>query len=64
MRSIGFGVRQRADRSELLDLQAVAEVLGRTQAILHNRPVTLADLEAASGAFDRCLAELNYNPWN
>lgn len=35
----------------------------RTQAVLHVRPVTIEDVEAASGAFDVFLAGLKYNPW-
>ena len=35
----------------------------RTQAILHERPVTIEEVEAASRAFDECLAELRYDPW-
>lgn len=34
----------------------------RTQAVLHDRPVTLHDVEEASKAFDACLAELQYDP--
>jgi hypothetical protein len=34
-----------------------------TQAILHDRPVTIEDVEAASRKFDECLAELRYDPW-
>ena len=35
----------------------------RKQAILHERPVTLVDVELASQSFDRCLVALNYDPW-
>jgi hypothetical protein len=35
----------------------------RTQAMLHSRPVTIEDVEAASRTFDECLAELKYDPW-
>ena len=35
----------------------------RTQAILHERPVTLVDLKLASISFDKCLVALNYDPW-
>jgi hypothetical protein len=35
----------------------------RAQAILHERPVTLVDVELASQSFDRCLVALNYDPW-
>ena len=36
----------------------------QTQAILHERPVTIEDVEAASRTFDECLAELGYDPWS
>jgi hypothetical protein len=36
----------------------------RTQAVLHERPVTLNDVEAASRSFDACLCRLNYDPWS
>jgi hypothetical protein len=36
----------------------------RTQAILHDRPVTIEDVEVASRIFDDCLAELKYDPWS
>ena len=36
----------------------------RTQAILHDRPVTLGEVEAASRAFNDCLSELKYDPWS
>jgi hypothetical protein len=35
----------------------------RTQAMLHDRPVTLEDVETASRAFNHCLSELKYDPW-
>ena len=35
----------------------------RTQAILHDRPVTLADVELALGVFNDCLSELKFDPW-
>jgi len=35
----------------------------RAQAVLHDRPVTLEDVEAASRSFDDCLSELKYDPW-
>jgi hypothetical protein len=35
----------------------------QTQAVLHDRPVTLENIEAASRAFDECLSGLNYDPW-
>jgi hypothetical protein len=35
----------------------------QTQEVLHQRPVTLAAVEAASRTFDACLAELKYDPW-
>jgi hypothetical protein len=34
----------------------------QTQAILYERPVTLKAVEAASQAFNDCLAKLKYNP--
>ncbi len=36
----------------------------RTQAVLHDRPVTFEDVEAASRAFEDCLSILKYNPWS
>lgn len=36
---------------------------GSMQAVLHDRPVTLEDVEAASRSFDECLYELKYDPW-
>jgi hypothetical protein len=36
----------------------------RTQVILHDRPVTLEGVEAASRAFNDCLSELKYDPWS
>ena len=39
------------------------ECWNRTQAILKERPVTVEDIEAASQSFDKCLAELKYDPW-
>jgi hypothetical protein len=36
----------------------------RTQAALHERPVTIESVEAASRAFDQCLAELKFDPWS
>ena len=36
----------------------------RTQGVLHERPVTLQDVERASQAFDACLAALKYDPLN
>ena len=35
----------------------------QTQAVLHQRPVTIDSVEAASKAFDVCVAELKYDPW-
>jgi hypothetical protein len=35
----------------------------QTQSVLHKRPVTIDAVEAASRAFDACVAELKYNPW-
>ena len=35
----------------------------QTQAVLHQRPVTIEAVEAASRAFDACLVDLRYNPW-
>ncbi len=35
----------------------------QTQAMLHRRPVTIEAIEAASLAFDRCVADLKYDPW-
>jgi hypothetical protein len=35
----------------------------QTQAVLHKRPVTIDEVEAASKAFDACVAELKYHPW-
>ncbi|MGC3971404.1 MAG: hypothetical protein QM775_29915 [Pirellulales bacterium] len=35
----------------------------QTQAILHRRPVTMEAVEAASHAFDACIADLKYDPW-
>ncbi len=34
----------------------------RTQAVLHDRPVTLHDVEEAAKAFNACLAKLDYDP--
>ena len=34
----------------------------RAQAVLHDRPVTLHNVEEASKAFNACLANLNYDP--
>jgi len=34
------------------------------QAILQERPVTIEAVEAASQAFDACLAEMKYDPWS
>lgn len=36
----------------------------KTQSILHDRPVTIQDVEDASQAFDDCLARMKYDPWN
>jgi hypothetical protein len=35
----------------------------QTQAMLHQRPVTIEAVEAASQAFDACVADLKYDPW-
>ena len=35
----------------------------QTQAVLNERPVTLKDVEAGSRAFEKCLSEMNYDPW-
>ena len=35
----------------------------REQSILHEHPVSIADIEAASKAFDECLAVLYYDAW-
>jgi len=35
----------------------------RTQAVLHDRPVRLEDVEAAARSFDDCLSQLRYDPW-
>jgi hypothetical protein len=35
----------------------------QTQAVLHQRPVTIEAVEAASQAFDACVANLKYDPW-
>jgi hypothetical protein len=35
----------------------------QTQAMLHKRPGTIEEVEAASRAFDACLAKLKYDPW-
>jgi hypothetical protein len=35
----------------------------QTQAVLHERPVSLENVETASRIFDTCLAELKYDPW-
>jgi hypothetical protein len=35
----------------------------QTQAMLHNRQVTIEAVESASKEFDACLAELKYDPW-
>ena len=35
----------------------------QTQAMLHQRPVTIEAVEAASQAFDACVAGLKYDPW-
>jgi len=35
----------------------------QTQSVLHNRPITMDAVEAASRAFDACLVELKYDPW-
>jgi hypothetical protein len=34
----------------------------RTQTVLHDRPVTLENVKAASQSFHHCLAELKYDP--
>ena len=34
----------------------------RTQAVLHDRPVTLHDVEEAAKVFNACLAKLEYDP--
>jgi hypothetical protein len=34
-----------------------------TQAMLHERPVTIEAVEAASRSFNVCVAELKYDPW-
>lgn len=34
-----------------------------TRRVLHERPVTMEDVEAARRAFEGCLTELNYDPW-
>ena len=35
----------------------------QTQAMLHQRPVTIEAVEAASRAFDACVQDLKYDPW-
>lgn len=35
----------------------------QTQIVLHRRPVTIEAVEAASQAFDDCVAGLKYDPW-
>jgi hypothetical protein len=35
----------------------------QSQEVLHQRPVTLGAVEAASRAFDACLIELRYDSW-
>jgi len=35
----------------------------RVQAILHDRPVTLAEVETVSSAFESCLSAWDYDPW-
>ncbi|HEV2437978.1 MAG TPA: hypothetical protein VG077_18440 [Verrucomicrobiae bacterium] len=35
----------------------------QTQTVLHHRPVTIDAVEAASQAFDACVADLKYDPW-
>jgi hypothetical protein len=35
----------------------------QTQAVLHQRPVSIDAVEAAHRAFEVCLAELKYDPW-
>jgi hypothetical protein len=35
----------------------------QTQAMLHQRPVTIKAVEAAAAAFNACVAELKYDPW-
>ncbi|MBL9172363.1 MAG: hypothetical protein JNL10_02410 [Verrucomicrobiales bacterium] len=35
----------------------------QTQAVLHQRPVSIDAVEAASQAFDACSAGLKYDPW-
>jgi hypothetical protein len=36
----------------------------KTQSILHDRPVTIKNVEDASQAFNDCLVGLKYDPWN
>jgi hypothetical protein len=36
----------------------------RTQSVLHERPVTLEQVEAASRTFNECLSVLKYDPWS
>lgn len=35
----------------------------QTQAVLHQRPVSIDAVEAAHRAFESCLAQLKYDPW-
>ncbi|HVV73378.1 MAG TPA: hypothetical protein VHI52_18035 [Verrucomicrobiae bacterium] len=35
----------------------------QTQAMLHQRPVSLEAVEAASRTFGACVADLKYDPW-
>jgi hypothetical protein len=35
----------------------------RTQAMLHQRPVSIDAVESAQRAFEACLVELKYDPW-
>jgi hypothetical protein len=35
----------------------------QTQAVLHQRPVSIDAVEAAHRAFEACLTELKYDPW-
>jgi len=35
----------------------------QADAILHERPVTITDVESALNSFEGCLVALNYDPW-
>jgi len=39
------------------------EYSAQTKDVLYKRPVNIEAIEAASGTFNACLAELKYDPW-